>query len=211
MTHRHGGSSWPDGEASVQALAQGLGWFSIGLGLAELLAPQSIARYLGMRQPAGLIRLYGMREIMTGLGILSQRDPTPWIWARVGGDAVDLATLATGLHPHNPRRGNVVVATAGVACVTALDAICAERLSSLHQARASARRRLRARDYSKRRGMPRAPEAMRGAASDFDLPKDMRIPEAMRPYPTRNPPPADGTVATDPDYRSPTAELAIRV
>ena len=39
------------------------------------------------------------------------------------------------------------------------------------------------RDYSGRRGMPRPPDAMRGIARDFPVPRDMRIPEAMRPYP----------------------------
>ena len=40
------------------------------------------------------------------------------------------------------------------------------------------------RNLTNRRGMPRPAKAMRGAASDFELPKDIRIPEAVRPYPT---------------------------
>jgi hypothetical protein len=30
--------------------------------------------------------------------------------------------------------------------------------------------------------MPRPPEAMRGAARDFKIPRDMRTPEALRPW-----------------------------
>jgi hypothetical protein len=37
-------------------------------------------------------------------------------------------------------------------------------------------------DYSDRIGMPKSPEEMRGAASDFDAPRDMRQPPALRPY-----------------------------
>jgi hypothetical protein len=37
------------------------------------------------------------------------------------------------------------------------------------------------RDYSRRSGLPRPPDQMRGAARDFDLPPDMREPPAMRP------------------------------
>ena len=200
------------GEASAQALAQGLGWFSIGLGTrraARAAEHRPLSRHAPAGGPDPAVRHARDHD--------GPRDPLA-----AGPDALDLGpgrrrreSISQRSRPacaptiHVER--NVIVATAAVACVTALDAVCAERLSSLHQARASARRRLRARDYSKRRGMPRAPEAMRGAASDFDLPKDMRIPEAMRPYPTRNPPSADGTVATDPDYRSLTAELAMRV
>ena len=103
MAHRYDSSSWRDGpDASTYALAQGLGWFSIGLGMAEVLAPGHLARFLGMEERTELIRAYGAREIMSGIGILAQQDPTPWIWARVGGDALDLATLATGLRRRQP-------------------------------------------------------------------------------------------------------------
>ena len=62
---------------SAHALAQGLGWFSIGLGLAELLAPGNLARFLGMEERTELIRVYGMREIATGLGICRRTIPRP--------------------------------------------------------------------------------------------------------------------------------------
>jgi hypothetical protein len=61
----------------------------------------SLARFLGMEERTELIRAYGAREILTGVGLLSQDDPVPWLWARVGGDALDLGTLAMGLrHDH---------------------------------------------------------------------------------------------------------------
>jgi hypothetical protein len=166
-------------DGSAHAVAQGLGWFSIGLGVVELVAPGNLARFLGMDGRDELIRAYGVREIVTGVGILSQDDPTPWMWGRVGGDALDLGTLATGLGRHNPQRGNVALAMAAVAGVTALDVYCARALGG-------SRTRLppMIRDYSARRGMPRAPAAMRGAARDFQVPRDMRIPQAMRPYPS---------------------------
>ena len=166
---------------TVHTLAQGLGWFSIGLGVAELAAPGTLARFLGMEERTDLIRIYGMREIATGLGILSQDDPTPWLWGRVGGDALDLATLATGLGRSNPQRENVGLAIAAVAGVMALDVFCARALGASAMDRR--RRPGLIRDSGARRGMPRPPAAMRGVARDFPVPRDMRIPEAMRPYP----------------------------
>ncbi|MBK1656780.1 hypothetical protein [Paracraurococcus ruber] len=153
-------------------VARGLGWFSIGLGVVELLAPRALARGLGLRGQEGLIAGYGAREIATGIGILASRDPTPWIWGRVAGDALDLGTLATGL---GRRRGGAGVALAAVAGVTLLDVLCARALSSR-------RERQPVRSFADRRGMPKTPGQMRGAASDFEVPKDFRIPEALRPW-----------------------------
>jgi hypothetical protein len=82
---------------NAHSVARGLGWFSIGLGLAEILAPRALTRGLGMEGHEQIVRAYGVREIATGIGILSSTHPVPWIWGRVGGDALDIATLATGL------------------------------------------------------------------------------------------------------------------
>ena len=164
-------------DGSTLRLAEGLGWFSIGLGVAELLAARTLGRALGMEDRSELLRTYGAREIVTGVGILTQPDPTPWIWGRVGGDVLDLATLATGLDDNNPRAGNVGLALFAVAGVTALDVFCAQALSKERRTAYTPHR-----DYSDRSGMRRPPEAMRGAASDFEPPRDMRLPELLRPY-----------------------------
>lgn len=112
-----------------ETLARGLGWFSIGLGLAELVAPEQIARWLGMEDKTELVRLYGVREIGTGVGILANRRPVTWIWARIAGDFLDLATLAARLTPDNEgKRDHVMTAMAAVAGVTVLDVICARQL-----------------------------------------------------------------------------------
>jgi hypothetical protein len=110
-------------------LANGLGWFSIGLGLYELLAPRHLGRTLGMEDKTGLIQAYGVREIANGVGILARRRPAEWVWGRVAGDALDLATLAPGLDDDNPRRGNVAIAIGAVAGVALLDVLCARQLS----------------------------------------------------------------------------------
>ena len=164
--------------ASTHALAQGLGWFSIGLGLVELLAPRRLASSLGMEEHSGLIQAYGAREIATGIGILTQRDPTPWIWGRVAGDTLDLATLAAVV-PDNPRKGSALLAMAAVAGVAALDLLCAQELRAHQQDR---ERRRTYRDYSNRSGFAGTIADARGVARDLDIPKDMRIPESLRPW-----------------------------
>ena len=93
-----------------------------------MFAPRALGRFLGMEEHAELLRAYGAREIVAGVGILAQDDPTPWMWGRVGGDVLDLGTLAMGLGRSNPQRGNVAIAVGAVAGVTALDVLCARTL-----------------------------------------------------------------------------------
>jgi hypothetical protein len=164
---------------AAQQLATGLGWFSIALGVAEIAAPGALARTLGMRGSERLIQAYGVREAATGIGILSSRDPAPWIWGRVGGDALDVATLGPHLRRDNPKRPNVGLAIASVLGVTALDLICA---ASLYSQDGRQPQRTPLRDYRDRSGFPRPPREMRGAARDFDVQADMRTPEPLRPY-----------------------------
>ncbi len=112
-----------------ERLAAALGWFSIGLGLAEVLAPGAMARALGFKKKSsGLLRLFGLREIAAGVGILTQSRPTPWLWARVAGDALDLASLGTGFISSSAR-GRLAAASAAVAGVTALDVVCSQRFT----------------------------------------------------------------------------------
>ncbi len=115
---------------STRTLARGLGFFSIGLGLAELLGTGPLSRYLGMEDHKGLLRLFGLREIAAGIGLLSQDRLAPWMWARVAGDALDLTLLGTTFANRPNRRTNVGIATGAVAGVTALDILAGERLRS---------------------------------------------------------------------------------
>jgi uncharacterized membrane protein len=116
---------------SAKRLAKGLGWFSIGLGLAELLAPRAIANISGVsNKHTGLIRLYGLREIGAGITIFAQEKPTEGVWSRVVGDAIDLTSLGIAAANPEAKLGRVAFATANVLAVTALDVICAMQLSS---------------------------------------------------------------------------------
>ncbi len=110
-------------------LSNMLGWFSIGLGVAELLGARPMTRALGMRGQSSTMRSYGMREIATGIGILAGRDPTPWIWGRVAGDVLDLATLAGSYDERSQKRQRLLGAMVSVAGVTALDLLCARELA----------------------------------------------------------------------------------
>lgn len=119
-----------------EQLARGLGWFSIGIGLAEVLAPRGIAKIAGVRgNHTVLIRLFGLREIASGIGIFAQgRRPAAAVWSRVAGDALDLAALGAAFTSPRSRKGRVAFATANILAVTAIDVLCAQQLSGKNSA-----------------------------------------------------------------------------
>ena len=114
-----------------EQLARGLGWFSIGLGLAELLAPRGVAKVAGVKGNTGLIQLLGLREIAHGVAIFAQgRRPAGALWARVAGDALDLACLGAAFASPDSDKARLAFATSNVLAVTALDLLCARQLSA---------------------------------------------------------------------------------
>jgi uncharacterized membrane protein len=113
-------------------LANALGWFSIGLGLAQIAAPRGVARLIGVRddgRSVSIMRMIGVREIASGIGILSQARRHPsWMWSRVAGDVMDLALLGNALNAKRGDRNRIVSATAAVLGVAALDVISGQQL-----------------------------------------------------------------------------------
>jgi uncharacterized membrane protein len=109
------------GSAAPDRLATALGWFSVALGIAELLAPRSVSRAVGASMSNGLVRTLGARELAAGVGILAARDNGPWLWSRVAGDAMDVALIANAARAKDARTGRVALAAGAVALVAALD------------------------------------------------------------------------------------------
>lgn len=119
-------------EEGAERRARGLGWFSIGLGLAQIGAPRALARLIGIdddEEARNTMFAMGLREITSGIGILSQPRSAGWVWTRVGGDVMDLALLGKAMGAQENDRNRVAVATAAVAGVTVLDFITGQQLS----------------------------------------------------------------------------------
>ena len=160
-------------------MAAGLGYFSIALGIAELVMPRAIRRAAGIEAPDALVRGYGVREIATGVAILMTHDATPWIWGRVAGDALDIATVAAA--PPDWRGGDRKKPWA----LGALAGGHGGRSVLRHLPQpGKGRPPHRARRLQQPQRVPAGSAAARGAARDFQTPRDIRGPEALRPQTT---------------------------
>nr|CAD6407948.1 cyclase dehydrase [Rhizobium sp. Q54] len=169
----------PSSLSNTDRLTRNLGWFSIGLGIAELVAARSISRAIGMEGSENLIRAFGVREIASGMLTLSL-DKKAGLYSRVAGDALDLAVLSTALKDDNPKRGNAALAFAMVAGVTLLDVAAA--LGTRQQ---SKRDEDEAWDYSDRSGFPQGVDAARREARQE---KDGQPVKALLPSPQSSTP-----------------------
>ena len=160
--------SGPSSLGASDRLGRALGWFSVGLGLVELLAPGRITRKLGMEGNEGLVRAYGAREIASGVLSLSI-DKRAGLWSRALGDGLDIATVATALRPDNPKRDNAGLALAMLVGIALVDLLGAGGTTVRHS---SARRQ--GHDYRDRSGFPGGVANARGAARDFKAPSGLR-------------------------------------
>src|SRR5688572_13109168 len=111
--------------------AHALGWASIGIGLAELIAPQQVQSILGLEDRPnhrGILRVLGVRELMHGIGILdperSNRHHTAGVWARVAGDVLDSVLLGMAA-TKTKRSASFTVTAAAVTAIAFADLYCA--------------------------------------------------------------------------------------
>lgn len=108
-------------------MSRALGIAGIGIGVAELVAPNWLSEQLGIGPRPILLRAMGAREVASGLGLTLRRNPTPGQWTRVLGDVIDVALLGFALR-ESWRRPVVLGVLGAVLAIGALDWITARRL-----------------------------------------------------------------------------------
>lgn len=148
----------PSSLTAGDQLARALGWFSIALGVAEIVAPRQVARAAGLEGKERLVRAYGARELMAAVPTLSM-DKKAGLGARIAGDVIDIVTLLPALGTRNPGRANALQALMFVSVVTVLDVMAYGAVAGTHD-----RGRGPVRDYGDRSGFPKGTEAARGVA-----------------------------------------------
>ncbi|MFN8593194.1 MAG: SRPBCC family protein [Thermomicrobiales bacterium] len=127
-TNGHVNQPVPSSATQVpDTLLRSIGFFSLGLGLAQLFAPQRVANLIGLEDGGNGMRLIGLREIAAGAGILIKSNHPAWFWLRIGGDIMDLAILNAANDGRAARPERIALAKAAVAGIAALDALAASK------------------------------------------------------------------------------------
>lgn len=107
-----------------RTLARGIGWLSVAVGTALVVAPSKAVSGFGMGERPRLGRFLGAKDLVIGFGILANREePAPWLLARALSDAQDAGILiggiATSAFPRGPALFGLTVATSlGVTSLT---------------------------------------------------------------------------------------------
>jgi hypothetical protein len=109
--------------ASGRAAMMGL--FSYGLGTAQILRPGGVNRLMGIpdhNPNHAMQRVIGIREIVTGTGVLFGRNTSGWMWGRVAGDVMDISIVAGQLAGRLGTRQKLIPTLLFLSAVAVLDA-----------------------------------------------------------------------------------------
>jgi uncharacterized membrane protein len=114
-------------------LAEGLGYFSLGLGAVQVAVPRLVAWLTGVRPSQAhksVLRAMGLRDLAAGAGLLSASTTSPWLWARAAGDVLDLTLLGPGLASSRIGHRRRVLAVTAVAGLTVVDVVAGRRIAA---------------------------------------------------------------------------------
>ncbi len=93
-------------------IANIFGVAGVALGAIEVTKRALFQRLTGLEGRDRTVLSMGFRELATGVGLLAQLPPGPWMWARAAGDLYDAAVFAGSSSNLNPKKANARVMVA---------------------------------------------------------------------------------------------------
>ncbi|RYZ64732.1 MAG: hypothetical protein EOP09_15475 [Proteobacteria bacterium] len=94
----------------------GLGLFSLALGATELFLTRRLEAYSGIDEKySPLLKVFGAREITSGLGLLSGKDERAWLLSRIAGDVLDVGFLTYAFLKERDAKKKLMIAISAAA------------------------------------------------------------------------------------------------
>lgn len=118
------------GNKSAASYAKWLGIASYALGIVQLFRPGSVNRLIGVpdHNPNHTVqRLIGVREMISGTGVLFGKNTSGWMWSRVAGDVMDASIVGGTLAASLGTRRKLIPALGAFLGILVLDAMVAIR------------------------------------------------------------------------------------
>ena len=112
----------------AHGLSTGVGWVSLGIGLALTLAPNRSTRFLALEDRRGLASVVGASDLMIGTGLLVGQRRQPWMFARVFLNLVIAISYARTVMEDRPRRKRAGGGLCLMVALTVFDYTLARRL-----------------------------------------------------------------------------------
>lgn len=122
-----------EGRSHEAKLVEALGWFSLGLGAVQLIAPGAVNRLIGAPddgQSRLVQRAVGIQELSAAAGLLGFRRVPEWLWARTAGDVLHLTMVGRTFDRIGARRGRLALTMALLTGTLAADAYASARTTS---------------------------------------------------------------------------------
>jgi len=121
---------------SVQQLASGLGWFSLGLGATQMVAPGLVNRMIGVRDDAQSRfwqRFVAVQELSAAGGILGRLSPENWLRGRTAADVVHIGMVTRARSTRGERPGRLTATLLSLAGVSVLDAYASSQFPTTQE------------------------------------------------------------------------------
>ena len=121
----------PSFNVDPRNVARAVGAASIVFGIVDILYGERLRKVIGAEGAGGaLFKAVGAREIATGIAAIVAPSHAAPLWARFGGDLIDLAALSFVVtKPDNPKRGAAIATFALVAGVAVVDFLAARHVA----------------------------------------------------------------------------------
>ena len=117
-------------KAGIQArtIASGIGWISVGFGVALTVAPLKSAAFLGMGDLKGSARVFGAVDLMVGTELLLGRRRSRWMSARALLNVLLAVSYARTLAVETPPPARAGGGLISMICLTFFDLSLSRRL-----------------------------------------------------------------------------------
>jgi hypothetical protein len=131
------GTPWSAPAVGPVRLADALGWASSALGAPMIAAPRRFLRAIGVEDDGEAVAwtvAVGVREHLATANVVANRQRRIGMWSRVAGDTMDLALLAAAYRGKREDGTRLLVASALVGGLMALDLFTAVQLTRAERA-----------------------------------------------------------------------------